>query len=1308
MSDSDSSERSNPEIEKQFKKKRTRRKSKKQKKNKLKSLKIEEEEKLEIQNLIEQFDSIFIEEQSKQTEKNIVNFTKLYLLNNSDNPEEITLNYKSFMVFIIKLCGLQIDIEKDEEIKKYINIKNSTCTDPENIDELVNNCKLRTAKISLHFLISTLNPIADVIYNCFDIIKEKDFEKFKDFIINMFKLLSNGYRKLRYISCIILSRFLESLYNEMAKTKKILKEKSKVLEKNMQNSLSNGTLTLLKNKVQIINQLILLLKENLIIKKIIDISKDIRVIIADILFKISKKHFNLLFQDQKLIKFYPFFLNDPSSIVTFKYLQLLYEELSELSKEEEEKSEEEENENSHQLKNNIKYSEEEEENLKIIVKILSLTRDSILKLCLKDDKSIARMSMRIIELLSFQKILEPKTVHQLLPHLFNPEIGIRALVSRIVISYILNFENENDNNIKHVHSIKDVQFLVEFTQKLTDNENKLVEIIVDNFFNGLEIFKNFQILFDFIDQSLNSSNYELYLIHTTFLIIKFSIKKIQQKIKNSMINFNPINNEFVNLYSKKIIWYLKKFRVPLFENIIQNTQAKILSLCLDLLNYIQVFEKDFQNITFDSFKEIISELIHSFFININSFGKNEINNKNENETFGIFLNNEPVIFEKICDNLLNGIHILLNNKAFFEFYQFNENILLSDFIYGKKEGDNSLKGKFISLLKNEIINTKIYELIGNNNSKDILEYSDLLDKEAKIKLYITSTQLNYMLIHFPKIFEETDINLFELTSFYIKILTISLKSNYSKVDLSFHFKFNRIILSLIETLHLFLFTIEQSNSKLNTSEVNNSINEYIDLRNNILNTIFSIANIDYLEDNQLYNNHLLVLKSNGIGIVFDMLTIINRENMTNKNLKFSINSEIENFLINFIRNNFIKFFYDYNKYLKGDNNMIELNSTEWKQDEVKKERKSMSYIQNSYFKNESTLKTFCLKLLAEKFSRLLLLNFSMFEYIDLSSLYFETFFLIQHMQTIENIVNCTIETLMDLEIQQFFQIKNNDSIEKNNPCIIAFYLTKITMKIFNEKSLLFPNEEFNILYEEKIEMIGRFLNSYTKVYKKLKIKYKDSDINIYDKDKLFIENFILNGMNFALSEKIPNKTDSKIIDIENVYFLEFIKMFLKTNLFFDTEDIKNFIIAYISMSKVIEFQDGINIRHLKCMEKFKNYLLNKGKLIISNNQDENKENDKDEISENEKEKENELEDEEKKNDIEDKKNLKIKKKKKIKEKEDNNNELGEKKKEENIKEKKNKRKSKKSTKRRYNEVIKEEDENIEEENQLSIKKMKKE
>ena len=330
------------------------------------------------------------------------------------------------MIFIIKLCGLQIDIEKDEEIKKYINIKNSTCTDPENIDELVNNCKLRTAKISLHFLTLTLNPIADVIYNCFDIIKEKDFEKFKDFIINMFKLLSNGYRKLRYISCIILSRFLESLYNEMAKTKKLLKEKSKVLE-NRQNSLSNGTLTLLKNKVQIINQLILLLKENLIIKKIIDISKDIRVIIADSLFKISKKHFNLLFQDQKLIKFYPFFLNDPSSIVTFKYLQLLYEELSELSKEEEEKSEEEENENSHQLKNNIKYSEEEEENLKIIVKILSLTRDSILKLCLKDDKNIAKMSMRIIDLLSFQKILEPKTVHQLLPHLFNLKLELELI-----------------------------------------------------------------------------------------------------------------------------------------------------------------------------------------------------------------------------------------------------------------------------------------------------------------------------------------------------------------------------------------------------------------------------------------------------------------------------------------------------------------------------------------------------------------------------------------------------------------------------------------------------------------------------------------------------------------------------------------------------------------------------------------------------------------------------------------------------------------------------------------------------------------
>ena len=104
--------------------------------------------------------------------------------------------------------------------------------------------------------------------------------------------------------------------------------------------------------------------------------------------------------------------------------------------------------------------------------------------------------MRIIDLLSFQKILEPKTVHQLLPHLFNPEIGIRTLVSRIVISYILNFENENDNDVKHVHSIKDVQFLVEFTQKLTDNENQMVEIIVDDLFNCLNIFKDFQIFFE--------------------------------------------------------------------------------------------------------------------------------------------------------------------------------------------------------------------------------------------------------------------------------------------------------------------------------------------------------------------------------------------------------------------------------------------------------------------------------------------------------------------------------------------------------------------------------------------------------------------------------------------------------------------------------------------------------------------------------------------------------------------------------------------------------------------------------------------
>ena len=167
------------------------------------------------------------------------------------------------------------------------------------------------------------------------------------------------------------------------------------------------------------------------------------------------------------------------------------------------------------------------------------------------------------------------------------------------------------------------------------------------------------------------------------------------------------------------------------------------------------------------------------------------------------------------------------------------------------------------------------------------------------------------------------------------------------------------------------------------------------------------------------------------------------------------------------------------------------------------------------------------------------------------------------------------------------------------------------MKIFNNKSTLFSDESMGISYEEKVQMINHYLNIYSKSYKKLKQKYNTESINIIDKDKNFFENFILNGINFSLESKIKNPEDNTITDIENVYFLEFIKMYLKTNLFLDESDIKNLIIAYLKLAKKIETTDNMNMNHIKFMEKFKSYLLNKGKVIISKDEKDNEEDNED-------------------------------------------------------------------------------------------------
>ena len=105
------------------------------------------------------------------------------------------------------------------------------------------------------------------------------------------------------------------------------------------------------------------------------------------------------------------------------------------------------------------------------------------------------------------------------------------------------------------------------------------------------------------------------------------------------------------------------------------------------------------------------------------------------------------------------------------------------------------------------------------------------------------------------------------------------------------------------------------------------------------------------------------------------------------------------------------------------------------------------------------------------------------------------------------------------------------------------------------------------------------------------------------------------------------------ICLENVYFLDFIKMYIKNGLFVDEEMIHDIIITYIKLAKKWEITENMNLIHIRFMEKFKSYILNKGHMKIVENKsskdkeekDENEE--KDDIEE-EKEKEEEKNEEE--------------------------------------------------------------------------------
>ena len=1316
-----------------------------------------------ISSLIVQFDNLFIDKESSFDKKKIKEFARnTLIMKDSEDEENSSINYQNFIILLLKMCGLEIDLNDDEEKQKFLELdKNSSVyTAEKELDNLLVDLKIRRDKIKSRLLTNNLNEIITQIYNIFDFTNNSDYKKFKEFIRAIFKLTQNHTRKIRILGTMILCKITELIIVEYGKNKKLLKQfdENKKSRKKSASKNQKAEDTNYRMKYNLCNNLseyISDIKKNFIIHKICDYSKEIRMLICDMMEKISKHYFNIIFGEFKLVEYFNFFLQDPCNNIRVKYLQIIYDRLNSINapdedidkKEEKSKNEDFlENENDKDMNNSKKTDisnyeptdDELKESMSIIIDILNKTKSTILSICVKEDSFLAKSGIKILELLSKQNILETKTVNNLLLHLFNDEPKIRSLISQITINYILNFEQPDKNGNIPKPSIEHVHFLNQLALRLTGKVANMMKVFVEDFFYKLNIIKNYKLLFDYANNLLNQDEIEFDLLQNIFILIDCSIKLVKNQIEEKNQNeYIKKHDEFCEQLINRISEFIKKLRFAQNENDIKpNSNYELINNLLQLLENFKLYPQSSFNIQFETIKQILFELKKTFFIstsilNIKNDNDSSIDleddNSPKNKNLKIKqsqsqITEEKIIetylktnytcgIEKLCENILKGMASILNDQKLFELFNYNQTDFLDQMIYSINDKNNTecLAYIFFKAFQEQIVSHPYFsEIAQNSGSSDISEVKQLIEENYNENIiYILVNQFNQLLIYFPKIFSSVGgINFYEFEHFLITLLRCKIQSFYSDDNKSVEFNYNYMtsLLNLIDTLHLKLFN--------NNIEYRENITEYIEIRNRIITLLFYIMSLSYMkEDNKTYNSFLYLIKGKCLGLFLDIYMVTTHDKISIKELKYELIPNLMSIFYIFVRNNFIRFLWE--DYIENEPDLNGEERDENDEDEEasknkSKKQKSEKNEKKEIFWSNYKLQIYVLKIFAEKFSRLLLVNFRTFLNEPLCLLYFETFFLLPQSSIIQQITDYTLETLMSKEINQYIKYisdkeeknkeYNNSSVIKNSNSnneegkiyLMLYYMNKVVLRIFNNESQLYNDENnpkpFDVTYEQKLDMCQRYINTYIKMQKKLKLKYGKDKPYIMEKDKIPYENYILNGIAFSLDK---STVINEYICLDNVYFLEFIKIYIKNGIFVDEEMIHDIIITYIKLAKKWEITENMNLIHIRFMEKFKSYILNKGHMKIVENKNEN-END-------EEKKEDGADEEGGRGDEEEQGNYK---------EEEEGNEKEKKKKNNKSEKKRGRKKSTKKKKRTHNEIIKEEDE--EDEPKLPSRKTKKE
>jgi len=538
--------------------------------------------------------------------------------------------------------------------------------------------------------------------------------------------------------------FEEYISSKKLRDKRSNKKSNNSLEKFVTNkkinlNLEQQTDLHLENKINVLEDFIENLKQKFIFKKITDICKNIRSMISEYIVKISKNHFSEFFDDDS-IKFYPYFLIDPIDKIKLRYLQIIYEKLDNMN----------------------------ENDFECLIKILKESRDLILNICIKEEKTIAKRGIKIIELISKQNILDIKTVNLLLPHLFNPDANIRYLISNIVLNYVLNFENrdiinemdeedqenseceneealnkkktskisrndlmdicdydendmeekgKNDNKkSEYKYTLENLIEIFEFFSKLTEKDQRMIKVLVDSFYPKMSVFKNYTLFFDFIEFTLNRS---------------FTNEKKINEIDNT-------NNPHMENYTLlKICLIVLKFSIEKLQEEIEAFKSSVEQN--NFRKELIIFNEDFLN----NFITRISSYIRKIIINEELFFETFIEITNLFENFKIYnYNLIKFDFGKVYDILEE-----LKKVFFYKFLKKDKNkVYFSNinFMSNSLENIGKIIVKLINFLSLNNINEEAARYDENNFIKELcLNLYDYINPKIFQSRIIDDEEINY-------------------------------------------------------------------------------------------------------------------------------------------------------------------------------------------------------------------------------------------------------------------------------------------------------------------------------------------------------------------------------------------------------------------------------------------------------------------------------------------------------------------------------------------------------------------------------------